>query len=54
MLKVAVGHSDDVDASDAIAIVIAQCRSQLGELAPQAGNRSLPRPETPSRSSRAG
>jgi hypothetical protein len=37
MLTMAVGHSDDVDAGDAIAIVIDQCRTQLGGLAPQAG-----------------
>jgi hypothetical protein len=33
----AVGHSDDVDAADAIAIAIDQCRDQLDGLAPQAG-----------------
>jgi hypothetical protein len=33
----AVGHSDDVDAADAIATVIDQCRDQLDGLAPQAG-----------------
>jgi hypothetical protein len=33
----AVGHSDDVDAADAIAIAIDQCRAQLDGLAPQAG-----------------
>jgi hypothetical protein len=37
MLRMAVGHSDDVDAADAIAIAIAQCRDQLDGLAPQAG-----------------
>jgi hypothetical protein len=37
MLKMAVGHSDDVDAADAIAIAIEQCRDQLDGLAPQAG-----------------
>src|SRR5438105_474642 len=33
----AVGHSDDVDAEDAIAAVIEQCRASLGGLNPQAG-----------------
>ncbi|HEX2754503.1 MAG TPA: FIST N-terminal domain-containing protein, partial [Candidatus Limnocylindrales bacterium] len=33
----AVGHSDDVDAADAIAIAIDQCRAQLGGIVPQAG-----------------
>jgi hypothetical protein len=37
MLRMAVGHSDEVDAADAIAIAIGQCRDQLGGLAPQAG-----------------
>ena len=37
MLRMAVGHSDDVDAADAIAIAIDQCRDQLDGLAPQAG-----------------
>jgi len=33
----AVGHSDDVDPSDAIAAAIDQCRGQLDGLTPQAG-----------------
>ena len=33
----AVGHSDDVDAADAIAIAIDQCRDQLDGLSPRAG-----------------
>jgi hypothetical protein len=37
MLKMAVGHSDDVDAADAIASVIEQCRAALDGLSPQAG-----------------
>ena len=37
MLTMAVGHSDDVDAADAIAEVIAECRDQLGEALPKAG-----------------
>ena len=37
MLRMAVGHSDEVDAADAIAVAIYQCRDQLGGLAPQAG-----------------
>lgn len=37
MLTMAVGHSDDVDAGDAIAAVIAQCRERLGDARPQAG-----------------
>ena len=37
MFKMAVGHSDDVDARDAIGIAIEQCRSALDGLAPQAG-----------------
>ena len=37
MLTMAVGHSDDVDAADAIAEVIAACRVQLGEALPKAG-----------------
>jgi hypothetical protein len=37
MLTMAVGHSDDIDALDAIAVVIEQCRASLGGLTPQAG-----------------
>jgi len=37
MLTMAVGHSDDVDAADAIAIAIDQCRAQLNGRTPQAG-----------------
>src|SRR5260221_6580687 len=37
VLKMAVGHSDDVDLADAIAAVIAQCRAALDGLSPQAG-----------------
>jgi len=37
MLKMAVGHSDDVDVGDAIAEVIAACRTQLGDALPKAG-----------------
>jgi hypothetical protein len=37
MLTMAVGHSDDVDADDAIAIAIEQCRAQLNGRSPQAG-----------------
>jgi hypothetical protein len=37
MLTMAVGHSDEVDAADAIAVAIDQCRDQLEGLAPQAG-----------------
>ena len=37
MLTMAVGHSDDVDSTDAIAAVIEQCRASLGGLRPQAG-----------------
>jgi hypothetical protein len=37
MLTMAVGHSDDVDADDAITIAIDQCRDQLKGLAPKAG-----------------
>jgi hypothetical protein len=37
MLTMAVGHSDDVDAADAIAIAIEQCRTQLDGVMPQAG-----------------
>src|SRR3954447_17503951 len=37
MLTMAVGHSDDVDAGDAIAEVIAACRTQLGDAVPKAG-----------------
>ncbi|HEV2006858.1 MAG TPA: FIST N-terminal domain-containing protein [Candidatus Limnocylindrales bacterium] len=33
----AVGHSDDVDSVDAVAVVIDQCRAALGGLNPQAG-----------------
>jgi hypothetical protein len=36
MLKMSVGHSDDVDASDAIAAAIEQCRAGLDGLTPQA------------------
>jgi hypothetical protein len=36
MLKMAVGHSDDVDPDDAIFAVIDQCRSALDGLRPQA------------------
>lgn len=37
MFTMAVGHSDDVDSNDAIAMVIEQCRASLGGLTPQAG-----------------
>jgi hypothetical protein len=37
VLRMAVGHSDDVDLADAIAVVIEQCRAALGGLSPQAG-----------------
>jgi serine phosphatase RsbU (regulator of sigma subunit) len=37
MLKIAVGHSEDVDTLRAVETVIAQCRHQLGHLEPQAG-----------------
>jgi hypothetical protein len=37
MLTMAVGHSDDVDPTDAIATAIEQCRGALGGLRPQAG-----------------
>jgi hypothetical protein len=37
MLRMAVGHSDDVDPGDAIAAAIEQCRVSLGGMAPQAG-----------------
>jgi hypothetical protein len=37
VLTMAVGHSDDVDPMDAIAVVIDQCRAALGGLSPQAG-----------------
>ena len=37
MLTMAVGHSDDVDSMDAIAVVIEQCRAGLHGLTPQAG-----------------
>ena len=37
MLTMAVGHSDEVDPADAIAIAIEQCRATLGGRAPQAG-----------------
>jgi hypothetical protein len=37
MLKMAVGHSDDVDPNDAIAAAIEQCRLSLGAMKPQAG-----------------
>ncbi len=37
MLTMAVGHSDDVDLMDAIAVVIDQCRAGLHGLEPQAG-----------------
>jgi hypothetical protein len=37
MLTMAVGHSDDVDPSDAISTAIEQCRASLEGLSPQAG-----------------
>jgi hypothetical protein len=37
VLKMAVGHSDDPDAADAMAVVIEQCRAALGDMKPQAG-----------------
>lgn len=37
MIKVAVGHSEDVDALDAIEEALAQCQEDLGGLVPQAG-----------------
>ena len=36
LLKMCVGHSDDVDASDAIAAAIEECRAGLAGLTPQA------------------
>lgn len=36
MLKMAIGHSDDVDASDAIAAAIEECRAGLDGMTPQA------------------
>ena len=37
MLTMAVGHSDDVDAGDAIAAAIAQCKAALAGTEPQVG-----------------
>lgn len=37
MLKVAVGHSEDVDAKDAVLEVLEQCQETLNGLVPQAG-----------------
>jgi hypothetical protein len=37
MFKVAIGHSEDPDAADAVNEVLDQCRAQLGSHAPQAG-----------------
>ena len=37
MLKIAVGHSEDVDTLVAVETVLDQCRRQLGTLEPQAG-----------------
>lgn len=37
MLQVAVGHSEDVDAEDAVREVISQCEETLGTRRPQAG-----------------
>lgn len=37
MFTMAVGHSDDVDPTDAVMIAIEQCRASLGGLRPQAG-----------------
>ncbi|MEA2546028.1 MAG: hypothetical protein QOI09_1301 [Chloroflexota bacterium] len=37
MLTMAVGHSDDVDAATAIAVVIEECRAALAGVSPQAG-----------------
>jgi hypothetical protein len=37
MLKVAIGHSDDVDTGDAIEAVLEQCRDTLNGLSAQAG-----------------
>ena len=37
MLKIAVGHSEDVDTLIAVETVLEQCRRQLGNLVPQAG-----------------
>ena len=37
MLKIAVGHSEDVDTLIAVETVLDQCRRQLGTLEPQAG-----------------
>jgi hypothetical protein len=36
MLKVVVGHSDDVDAEDAADSILEQCRTQLGGVTPRA------------------
>ena len=38
MLTMAVGHSDDVDPGEAVAIAIQQCRATLGDRQPQAGS----------------
>jgi phosphoserine phosphatase RsbU/P len=37
MLKIAIGHSEDVDTRIAVQSAINQCKGQLGRLAPQAG-----------------
>lgn len=37
MIKIAVGHSEDVETIDAIEDVLEQCRKELGGLLPQAG-----------------
>lgn len=37
MLKIVVGHSEDVDSKDAITDALYQCKKQLGSLIPQAG-----------------
>ncbi len=37
MFQAAIGHSDDVDAKDAVLAVVASCKAQLGAVTPKAG-----------------
>ncbi|MCK4665681.1 FIST C-terminal domain-containing protein [Candidatus Dependentiae bacterium] len=37
MLKIVIGHSDDVDSRDAIIEILTQCKKDLGKLKPNAG-----------------
>jgi len=37
MLKIAIGHSDEIDSEDAILEILKQCHEEFGETTAQAG-----------------